>query len=242
MTKIWDCFTYFNEEEILRIRLEELDSVVDHFVIVEAGHTFTGEPKRTYFDDIGDWIDPYRDKIKRVLYTCSHPPKSRAWDLETKQRNAILTGIKDAEPDDIIIMGDADEIPRANMLNHSGPVQLDTTQYFWGPHWQLPQHCNRGARPVISLKKFITSPQEMRAAQLPRIPNAAWHFSFFDVSNIDKKITAFSHTEFNKPEYKDIKQIKRRIAEGIDPFDRFPLKWTEIDETFPKRIQNTYGT
>ena len=48
--KIFDCFTYFNEEDILRLRLEELNDVVDYFVIVEASQTFTGIDKPFYLD------------------------------------------------------------------------------------------------------------------------------------------------------------------------------------------------
>ena len=46
MAKIWDCFTFYNELDILEIRLSELDRVVDKFVLVEAEHTFRGNPKR----------------------------------------------------------------------------------------------------------------------------------------------------------------------------------------------------
>jgi beta-1,4-mannosyl-glycoprotein beta-1,4-N-acetylglucosaminyltransferase len=34
---------------LLDIRLNELDSVVDYFLIVESNATFTGLPKETYF-------------------------------------------------------------------------------------------------------------------------------------------------------------------------------------------------
>ncbi len=50
--KIFDCFTYFNEQDMLRIRLEELGDVVDYFVVVEASQTFTGISKPFYFDNL----------------------------------------------------------------------------------------------------------------------------------------------------------------------------------------------
>jgi hypothetical protein len=43
--KIYDCFTFFNENELLELRLMTLYNTVDYFVIVEAGQTFTGKPK-----------------------------------------------------------------------------------------------------------------------------------------------------------------------------------------------------
>jgi hypothetical protein len=34
--KIYDCFTFYNELDLLELRLEELYDHVDHFVLVEA--------------------------------------------------------------------------------------------------------------------------------------------------------------------------------------------------------------
>ena len=64
--KIFDCFTYFNEEDLLHIRLEELDDVVDYFVIVEASQTFTGINKPLHLDDVPSWIKKWEKKIITV--------------------------------------------------------------------------------------------------------------------------------------------------------------------------------
>ncbi len=40
---IYDCFTFFNELDLLEIRLNVLRDVVDRFVLVEAGETHTGK-------------------------------------------------------------------------------------------------------------------------------------------------------------------------------------------------------
>ena len=48
---IYDCFTFFNEFDLLEIRLNELDSVVDKFVLVEATKTFSGLDKPLYFNE-----------------------------------------------------------------------------------------------------------------------------------------------------------------------------------------------
>ena len=43
--KIYDCFTFFNELDLLEIRLNELNEVVDYFVLVEATTTHSRKPK-----------------------------------------------------------------------------------------------------------------------------------------------------------------------------------------------------
>jgi beta-1,4-mannosyl-glycoprotein beta-1,4-N-acetylglucosaminyltransferase len=41
--KIYDTFTFFNELDLLEIRLNILNDVVDYFVLVEANKTFQNQ-------------------------------------------------------------------------------------------------------------------------------------------------------------------------------------------------------
>ena len=45
---IIDCFPFFNEIELLKIRLELLDDIVDRVVLVESTRTFSLK-KKSYF-------------------------------------------------------------------------------------------------------------------------------------------------------------------------------------------------
>ncbi len=47
--KVYDCFTFYNEFELLELRLRALWDVVDYFVLVEADRTHTNKPKPFYF-------------------------------------------------------------------------------------------------------------------------------------------------------------------------------------------------
>ena len=60
---IIDCFPFFNEFDILKIRFEELYDVVDYFVIVEADHTHTGKPKPWNFEENKFRYSQYASKI-----------------------------------------------------------------------------------------------------------------------------------------------------------------------------------
>ncbi len=248
--KIFDCFTYFNEEEMLRVRFEELGDIVDHFVIVEASETFTGKEKPFYLDQLPDWAKKWEDKIIRIKIHFNSPDLSTVkspWEREHYQRNAIRFGLDKAEADDIVIISDADEIISSNIINQlkvvETPARLDVKQYFWNYNWQVPEHCNQGARPIAARFKDLEaqSCQELRAGTWYTIPDAGWHFSFFtDIENIKNKIESFAHTEYNLEEFKDDKEILRRISEGMDPFDRFPLKYYEVDETYPDWVRKNF--
>lgn len=240
--KIFDCFTYFNEQEMLRIRLEELGDVVDYFVVVEASQTFTGISKPFYFDNLPSWINKWKEKIIRVKIDFPMEANS-SWLKEYYQRNAIAKGLTLANSKDLIIISDADEIVNADIFKDklNTPTRLDVKQYFWNFHWQVPAHCNQGSRPVIAHKKDLdkSCAQDLRSNTLPLVPNAGWHFSFFgELEKIKNKIESFAHTEYNLDEYKNSEAILYRIENGIDPFDRFPLKYFEIDKSYPKFVQS----
>jgi hypothetical protein len=62
-TKIYDIFSFFNELDLLEIRLNILDSVVDYFVIVECVETFSGLPKKLYYQENAHRFEKFKNKI-----------------------------------------------------------------------------------------------------------------------------------------------------------------------------------
>lgn len=61
--KIYDVFTFFNELELLEIRLNVLNDHVDHFVIVESTETFSGLPKKLFFRENKNRFSAFEEKI-----------------------------------------------------------------------------------------------------------------------------------------------------------------------------------
>jgi beta-1,4-mannosyl-glycoprotein beta-1,4-N-acetylglucosaminyltransferase len=134
--KVYDLFMLNTELDWLEIRLHELASQVDYFVILEAPTTFTGLPKQMFFQENRDKFQRFKHKI---IHHILEPPgkdyqgyvnngtlvpgteeyESHAWVMERYQRNAMftqvlpyLTGNAAPNKDDIIIVSDIDEIPR----------------------------------------------------------------------------------------------------------------------------------
>ena len=110
--KIYDCFTFFNELELLELRLASLYDVVDRFVIVEADKTHANEPKPfNFYNHIRDY-EKYLSKIDYIMDKSVVPYKGAGdWSIENNQRNSIAKGLTDAEPDDLIMISDLDEFP-----------------------------------------------------------------------------------------------------------------------------------
>lgn len=61
--KIYDAFNFFNELELLDIRLNILDPYVDHFVIVESTLTHSGLPKKLFYEENKHLFKKFESKI-----------------------------------------------------------------------------------------------------------------------------------------------------------------------------------
>ena len=63
MSKDYDCFIFFNELDLLEIRLETLNPYVDYFIISDCDSTFSGEDKPFYFEENKEKFSKFLDKI-----------------------------------------------------------------------------------------------------------------------------------------------------------------------------------
>ena len=64
---VYDCFQFFNELDILKIRLNVLSPVVDRFVISEATETFSVLKKPLYYEENKEMFAEFADKIIHVV-------------------------------------------------------------------------------------------------------------------------------------------------------------------------------
>src|SRR5271165_6733613 len=113
--KIFDCFTFFNEVELLELRLEETWDAVDLYVIAESELTFTGQKKPLYYLEHADRFRPYRDKIIHLVIN-DVPNSNNPFDREHFQRNAVVRGLTAAKDDDFIMISDVDELIRQDSI------------------------------------------------------------------------------------------------------------------------------
>ena len=60
---IYDCFTFFNELDLLEIRLNILNDYVDKFVLVEATRTQNNKEKKLYYEENKERFAKFKDKV-----------------------------------------------------------------------------------------------------------------------------------------------------------------------------------
>ncbi|MBO5144116.1 MAG: glycosyl transferase GT17 family protein [Lachnospiraceae bacterium] len=111
---VYDCFQFFNELDILKIRLNVLSPVVDKFVISEATETFSGLKKPLYYEENKELFAEFADKIIHVVV--EDTPEGDTHYRDTFQKNAVTRGLKDCTDEDIIIFSDLDEIPNPDKI------------------------------------------------------------------------------------------------------------------------------
>lgn len=112
---VYDCIPFFNEIDILKLRLHILDPIVDKFIIEEATVTFSGEPKELCFEKNKELFREFLPKIEYIVVDNS--PVNTTTHLRDKfQKNALVKGLSDATDEDVIILSDVDEIPNPKVL------------------------------------------------------------------------------------------------------------------------------
>ncbi|MHA2182652.1 MAG: hypothetical protein ACXAAH_14625 [Promethearchaeota archaeon] len=121
---IVDCFTFWKEFDILEIRLNELNDIVDYFVLVEAAYTQAMQPKPFYFDENKERFAKFADKIIHVKVEEGLDISQNPWAYENYQRRCVAKGLNelDIKADDYIMISDVDEIPNPRSLERILPT------------------------------------------------------------------------------------------------------------------------
>jgi hypothetical protein len=243
---IYDCFLFFNEFDVLRLRLEELSSVVDQFVLVEATRTFTGSLKRLHFEENKHRFQKHLGKIRHIIVEDTPLKYESPWDMEAHQRNAVLRALTDVAPDDIVIISDVDEVPRASIVtSFSGSPSALELDYFYY-RLNCRNLTQKWVAPVVLRGRDLTNPQELRLtacrfwkSNTPVLRDAGWHFSCInDAAGLRLKLQSFSHAECNTPELTDVNTIQNKIRYGLDLVNRRNFCWccVPLDNSFPRYL------
>ena len=114
----WSCSMFYNEVDILEIRLAELCDVVDIFVLVEATSTHMGKPRELVYPQYEDTrFFPWRDQIRYI--PIAFPEGMGDWERENYQREQAGIGLRGLQPDDLVIISDLDEILSAETVRRA---------------------------------------------------------------------------------------------------------------------------
>jgi beta-1,4-mannosyl-glycoprotein beta-1,4-N-acetylglucosaminyltransferase len=258
--KVIDAFSFFNEFDILKLRLEYLRDVVDYFVISECNYTHSGNPKPYYLDNIlGEFDDDIKSKILSVHYepditTYDFSNKTECnfesgfWKLERGQRNHTLTALSQFNENDLFMVSDADEIPRVEAIQYLKQQKLENDfiatakcdlfyynfKTFHDTLW--------GGTVFTTVSNVIEKGCDFlryKAYEFPLIDNGGWHFSYIgDTERIRIKLQSFAHQEFNKDDIISDENILKSIESKKDLFGRNENFKNYNFNNFPKNLRD----
>ena len=173
---IFDCFMYYDEDLVLDLRLNILDKYVKKFVIVESCFTHSGK-KRNFNFDINKF-KKFKDKIiyiqvedlpstiREYKPTDNEEIKNsaildNALERENFQRNQIFKGLNICEDNDLVIVGDIDEIPNMENFKYKNKISIFLQKMFYYK-FNLKHPTLTWVGSKACKKKNLISPQWLR--------------------------------------------------------------------------------
>ena len=240
---------FFDEEMLLGLRLKTLDKYIDKFIIVESKYTHSGDKKKLIFN-----INKYSEFKSKINYIVTEDPPEgieninnddnenqknikhimNALRRENYQRNKIMDGLNEADPEDWVIISDLDEIPNLDKINfnkiNKKIIFFKQRVFYYKLNLELKNIHWIGSKAVQ--KKNLISPQWLRNIKdriyskwrldiifskkkynnIFYVYNGGWHFSFIKKpEDIEKKLKSYLHHREYDLEPLGIKKIKNFV-------------------------------
>lgn len=232
---IVDCFTFFNELDILELRLTLLDGIVDRFVLCEAPFTFRGVPKPLVYAQNAARFSRWKDRIVHLVYAAE--PNPNPWQNEWGQRAFLTTAVQDLADDDLVLIGDIDEIPApehagyrpgaGRVLAHRQLLSVGYVNRVAGERWIGTKAIARGDLGTRTLN-------DIRALPFGSfdVIDSGWHFSTLGgPAAMAEKIRSYSHREVDIAYLNDERRLAIQFESETD------ARWIPLAGAFPPQLQ-----
>lgn len=256
--KIFDCFIFNDELDMLEFRLKYLYPAVHRFILLESDHTFSGKPKPYHFTENRDRFKPWADKIIHLPIeqdpsqfefkeVKTYTPDDGAFQMEAQCRLALQHADGYIDDDSVLLLSDVDEIWNRNLApklsSHLTAYNLlsfhmeffayqFTNKNTYGPdvNW-FGTVAVKGSTWKRHHPQYFRDKRHAGNIMSP----GGWHFSW--MGPIKNKIQSFSHTEFNRPEIID--GIDEAVSKGVDVLHRPGVVYERVElDHFPADLAN----
>lgn len=224
----WCVSPFYNELDVLEIKLATLSPLIDRFVLAEATVDQRGNPKPLYLKEAqesGRFIGfaPF-DKVSYVVVddmpTRQEEGTAAHWERENHQRDALMRGMGDLKDDDIVLISDLDEIPYPEALEEgleAPGLRFPMDMHVYRLNWRWTE------RPVRDGSTAVTRPgayfdgrtvhqalieptgARWRTDSFALATSSGWHLAYmYDEAGIRAKTQAIADNAWRQliPEHK----------------------------------------
>ena len=210
---IYDTFMFFNELDLLEIRLSILDPYVDVFVLGESRETFSGKKKPLYYLENKERFAKWNHKIVQVeMLPKEHSDAfERAYHQKEGLKSALAVLAKD---DDTIYYGDLDEIWKPQYISGDKVYSLEQLNYSY---FLNNRSSERWVGTIVGKWGTIKGNElrYWRATHSHELTDAGWHFTNMGgPDQVRAKLDSYDHQEFNNEDIRT--DIERKIENGED--------------------------
>lgn len=225
-------------------RFKKFEHKIIHQIVLDTPDEYTNLPSITPIDKIqGQIIDRVQVGIGD-WWPASHPPYGR----DTWQKESLLRPMQNLQPDDIVILSDADEVinPDAlkRVLDNFDPTQIfsfyQKLYYYYFDCLKVEGLYTRWPGPMLcTYENFLKYP--MCLLKMKRrgvaIEDGGWHFSYMAANeSIQEKMNyqeeTYMYTDKNKKSIVENTRNRFRVDHDMF-FIPCKFKYTPIDETYP---------
>ncbi len=245
---VYDCFTFYNELDLLLLRLNILNDKVDFFVISESSKTHSNQSKPFLIE--ANW-DNFAAFHKKIIYikVDFFPEYVNSWTYENHQRNMLINGLSHCKDNDLIMLSDLDEIPNPGKIPERVPLGevscfIQEMYFYYANYFKANHILWEGGTKIcsfqtirqnlideryvkyndLSFPKYLNRNATLTKIRLYRrlgfIFPGGWHLSYLGgVRSIMAKLDATSHQEINTVQINNERFIENCLSKGIDILD-----------------------
>jgi hypothetical protein len=240
--RIFDCFPFNDELDMLECRFTELEDVVDAFVVVEASTTHQGDEKSFHLHENYRRFERWGGKIhSRMMH---FGPGLDAWGRDRAQREELFSMLRfsGARPDDIVLLSDVDEIPNSWLVASlrrvpptSGMVSFEQRFCPFAVDWEHPE---KWYGTVATLWENVSSMNALRDSRGQKdrvLQDGGFHFSWMGGAPAAyRKLHSFAHPEI-VPSLDETVRSNLCYLEGrhVDGVKLLPV---DVDESYPRYV------
>jgi len=248
--KVYDVFYFFNELDLLEIRLNILDDFVDSFVLIEGAYTFGGVAKPSHYKNnierfakwnhkiVHYWIENFESDADLLHLAKNHPnvgDGQQHWIREFYFKECAKKALVNLTDTDVVFISDLDEIWNPMQLKSLTdfsvspvlrPVQLS---YYYFLNNRSNEH--RSGWTGTAVCRYHTIRQscinDLRSRHITKareVLAGGWHFTYMGgAEGAKKKLIEQNHPVYNIY----IETIDQKVNSNMDYAGRNLQYWTD---------------